>query len=236
MERYFYVEGNKCHYVAGFVRKQLAQSLRRRKGHAYFLLAQWFDKVKAEAASPKCNRSVLGFLAEQAVISTLATAPLAFCGKSYKLDANVKWFEAGSEKAVLSSTEQDALFLPTVFNYPNVDMVFSTTANPKPLRVGVQVTLQNYTSHKKAASKFMNTGVCESWLSPGKVLDDYEWHFLWIMPANKIAAIAKTVDVTHASVVHKTRQRKQKVQRAAFTEHFYSFQQINPSLVMLDTL
>jgi len=234
--RYFYVESGNCNYVAGFVRNQLAQSLRHHKGHAIFASHQWNDKVKEEAASASCNKSVLDFLAEQAVISTFATGSLVFQGKTYTFGNNVSWIEKGNEKSLFTDKEKTALYLPTIFNYPNVDLVFSADEAPKPLRVGVQITLQEYKSHKKSATKFMAIEKCEKWLCTNKAIGDYEWCFVWVMSARKLNAIPNLQPITHNAGTHKTRARSGTPQGVPFTEYFLTFGQVTPSLLILDDL
>lgn len=269
------MENNACHTVSGFIKRQLSLSLRHYHGHSFFLNPCWFDKVKEEVLSSTRNNAVLGFLAEQAVISAIATGSLIFEGTTRQFDNRVVWFERGNERKAFPIDEkrddekqddekQDdekkgskkkggekkgsekkggekksdekkhkgTLLLPTAFNYPNVDTVLCLAGQIKPMIVGVQVTLQEYTSHKQAATKFTNTKVCRQWL--GTDYASHEWHFLWVMPEYRIDKVDDLV-VQHSTVEHKTRNWSGAEQQVAFKEHFFSFGQIHPSLRVLDS-
>jgi hypothetical protein len=117
--------------------------------------------VKKKITSTKHNNVVLGFLVEQAVISSIATGLLTFRGKTYQFSNNVVLFEKGDERKSFPE-EKDTLLLPTAFNYLHVSMVIGLTDHPKSLRVEVQVTLQDYSVHEQATTKFINTKVCQN--------------------------------------------------------------------------
>jgi len=229
--RYIYMMNNKGHCIAGFVRNQLAQSVRHHKGGRVFVSHKWLNRVREEKASAKCNNSVLGFLAEQTVLSIIATEGIQFSGKTFKITSE-KWFAAGEETDELPTKEEDAIFLPKTYNYPHVDAVITFNTQPKPSRVGVQITLAPYTSHSHSVEQFLHTSVCSKWIPRNADAANYDWYFLWVMPKFQLDQVPNTAP--HAAQPYKTRKSANKVQVVAYTELFYTFHTINTQLAILD--
>jgi hypothetical protein len=98
-DRYFYY-GKRCQCISGFVRARLCTALRRTKGANQCLSKQWLARVREEANAAKPNKYVLGFLVEQAVLSTIATQGSVIEAKHH-LFPEIFWF--GSDEQAVQS-------------------------------------------------------------------------------------------------------------------------------------
>jgi hypothetical protein len=188
--------------------------------------------VHEEASSVKPNKSVLGFLVEQAVLSTIATKGIMIEGK-LQLFPETFWF--GSETlATQSPITEPTMFLPTIFNYPDVNAILAIPKSKNQataIRVGVQVTLGTYASHSASAGKFMVAENCTSWIHPSTEDKDYTWYFLWIMPRFRLQPNA----IPHARELHSTRGKAGQTKVVGYTELFYAIGDVNGELSVVDS-
>ena len=128
---------------------------------------------------------------------------------------------------------QPTIFLPTIFNYPDVDAVLaipkSKTQNTA-ICIGIQVTLGTYASHSHSAGNFMVADNCTTWIHSSTKDQDFTWYFLWIMPRS----LLQPTTILRTKELHVTRARADQTKVVEYNELFYAVGDINEELSIVD--
>lgn len=136
-------------YANGLARQAMFSFIRRRGQESFFLGAEWDQALKAF----KNNRSVIGFIVEQIVISTLASKGLEL-GDFNISAAKVTTFECTPQP---SAETEHTLYVPLDFNFKAIDCLYvRLNYNEKVAFVtGIQITIAK--DHKDNETQFFET-------------------------------------------------------------------------------
>jgi hypothetical protein len=149
--RYFKVENGVGSATCGLARRSLAAYLKSVSNHTDFLTATWLDRLSTSGR----NASMLGFLVEQTVISSLVVmgCPIPAVQQDFK-EVKRGWTEESfaGQAPVISKRRGTTIYVPMEYNHKAADaiMVHQSSAGnvgkPKAIVMGIQITIaQNHT-------------------------------------------------------------------------------------------
>ncbi|KAA8898507.1 hypothetical protein FN846DRAFT_910036 [Sphaerosporella brunnea] len=173
--RYFYASKRRGYCTSGLARKTLATFLRKESANSTqrFLSSHWYESLKLASNNP----SVLGFLIEEIILSSIAEFGCQEAGEYFdQKRIPVTTFLTDQVQLV---EDQLQLYIPRAWKYPGIVgvLIHRDNSSKKAFIVPIQVTVnQNYL---ELADEFFTRRMAMDWASP---LDGYETmvRILWI--------------------------------------------------------
>jgi hypothetical protein len=151
--RYFYEDpafGAIMRYTCGLARQSMFSFVRRHGQESFFLGGQWHQAMRAF----KNNPSVIGFIVEQIVISTIASYGLKI-GAHVIPPTKVTMFEGNIPE--LSPNTAYTLYVSLDFNFKAIDSLFVALDHKTKVAsvTGIQITIAK--NHKDSEAQFFET-------------------------------------------------------------------------------
>jgi len=171
--RYFYIEDSIGHCTCGLAQETMARVLRD-IGEDIFLDSEWLNSM----ITFRNNPSVLGFIVEQACLSSISQKGLKVGGLGFDNIPTIMF----QKEPTYKTSEQIAIYVPIAFNFKAIDgLILSLDTSPsegikgKARLIPIQITIAS--SHSDSATTFFN-----KWKNWIKGLEEYdvEATFLWI--------------------------------------------------------
>ncbi|KAL1916623.1 uncharacterized protein VTP21DRAFT_5327 [Calcarisporiella thermophila] len=175
--RYFYIDENYIgHYTCGLARAAMS-GIFREVGEDIFLDREWLNRLRTF----KDNPSVLGFVVEQASLSSISQNGLKVNGLGF---SNMKTIVFSSDFPTYNFDLKLALYIPLAYNFKAIDgLILSLDEKNKTAHlVPIQITISKY--HSDSESKFFANW--NSW-TQDLIEEGYtiKATFLWITEGNR---------------------------------------------------
>jgi hypothetical protein len=165
---YFYIKDKYGHYTCGLARDTMARMLRKH-GADVFMDQIWLDSF----VHFKANRSVLGFLVEEACLSSIAQIGLKVAGLGLDSLKTIVF----EQFPIYDTSIKQALYIPYNFNHEAIDGLILKVNEEKneAYIIPIQITIAK--KHSKSEDKFFNNW--KNWTS-GLTKYNIKTTFLWI--------------------------------------------------------
>jgi hypothetical protein len=175
--RYFYIKDKIGHYTCGLARGAITDVLRS-YGEDIFLDSVWLDSL----VTFKNNPPVLGFIIEQACLSSISQKGLKIAGLGFN---NMKAITYTTKIPTYDKCSSLTLYIPFAYNYKAIDGLILEITNDEPedkenkcgvvRLIPIQITIAK--EHSDSESNFF-----ARWNDWENDLQEYEiqYIFLWI--------------------------------------------------------
>lgn len=254
--RYLYIDADRIgRCVCGIYRGLIGEVLQKFR-KSCLVKRQWQQAISHELAKRKPNRSLLGFLIEQEMISEILESGIPLHARRIMQCTDIVYFDSGTE-ATYPILEGCVLYVSSVFNYDRVDAVVRELRkvqtsgkdpppeqldllnkyNKLPLHVaGIQVTLGRLKSHKHSEDEFCTPTVMEVWY-PGWDRNNVARYFIWYVLQAEIekerSDQKELLPRVYGISEIKGKTRSEKVQGLEHASLYYPLEQFEPQLEKL---
>jgi hypothetical protein len=209
---FFYVEDNRSYAVCGVASRTLMKML---VDHETFVA---LDTAFIASCINETNRWVQAFRAEEIVIRTICARELTLMSSPYSVPfgkAQPIYFTTWDTLHLTTAPGVYQVIPPPGFQHID-SLIYVLPRGKKPLvhMIPQQTTLQTVAEHKHTREFF--AAKYKEWQDKFPLGFQFRWHLLWVLTQQK---------ATMKNSRHVARDYK-----CLFTEHFWRFEDINPSL------